>query len=315
MGKKSTICVIDDETLMTDLLCEGLKAYDFEAIGINSGDKAVETCIEHDVALVLLDVTMPGMDGHQVCQALKSNPKTKHITVIFVTAKDNPADHEIGFDLGAVDYITKPFNLPMVMLRVEAALRMQHHDDPGALDMELSQNSVDTDLLTGLKNQRFLMERFQEELDKSHRYDFPVSCVILDVDTLQAKDNEKGTVKIDDLLPEIAMEIRSFTRSYDILARFDGTLFVAVLPHTDLAQATEYGTKIMRDIDATTFSDPNFPTKAAISVAITAISNGVITDANRAFGETMKTLLQAKSQPRPNRIKGYAPTAADTKSA
>ena len=158
------------------------------------------------------------------------------------------------------------------------------------------------------------MDRFQEEIDRSSRYDFPVSCVIFDIDTMYARDAEKGPVEIADLLPEVALEIRSFSRSYDILARFDGTLFVAILPHCDLNQAMDYGTKIMQDIDATTFSDPNFPTKVAVSVSVTTLQDGVIATSERAFGETMKTLLQAKSQPRPNRLKVYS-LAAETKTA
>lgn len=308
MGRKAKICVVDDEQIIADLLCQGLKAHDFEALGANSGQRALDICETENIDLVLLEILMPEMTGYEVCKRLKENPKTKDVSVIFVTGKDAPEDHEKGFDLGAVDYITKPFNLPMVMIRVEAALSLKHRNEPDVLDMELIQNSVYTDQLTGLRNQRFLMERLQEELEKSGRYNYPVSCVILDVDTIHAQNNESGAVTIDDLLPEIAMEIRSFTRSYDILARFDGTIFVAVLPHTNLTHALEYGDKIMRDIDATTFSDPNHPTKVAMSVGIVTIEEGFLQNADLAFGETMKTLLQAKSKPRPNRIKGLSVT-------
>lgn len=304
MAHKAKICVVDDERVVADVLCRGLQAYDFEAVEADSGQKAIDICKSQDIDLVLLDILMPEMDGYEVCRLLKEDPETKNITVIFVTGKDAPEDHEKGFDLGAVDYITKPFNLPMVMIRVEAALSLKHRNDPDDLDMELAQNAVYTDQLTGLRNQRYLMERLQEELEKSSRYNFPVSCVILDVDTIHAQNDENGAVQITDLLPEIAMEIRSFTRSYDILARFDGTLFVAVLPHTNLENALEYGDKVMRDIDATTFSDPKYPTKVAISVGVVTTEDGDLESAEIALGETMKTLLQAKSMPRPNRIKG-----------
>jgi diguanylate cyclase (GGDEF)-like protein len=304
MGRQANICVVDDENVVADVLCQGLKAHDFGTHNASSGQKALEICKNEDIDLILLDILMPEMSGYEVCEKLKSDPETKDITVIFVTGKGAPEDHEKGFELGAVDYITKPFNLPMVMIRVEAALSMKHRNDPDVLNMEMLQNTVYTDQLTGLRNQRYLMERLQEDLEKSGRYDFPVSCVILDVDTIHAQNDEVGAVQIDDLLPEIAMEIRSFTRSYDVLARFDGTLFVAVLPHTGLQNAMEYGDKIMRDIDATTFSDPKYPTKVAVSVGIVTVQKGFLSNAELMFGETMKTLLQAKSQPRPNRIMG-----------
>jgi len=110
---------------------------------------------------------------------------------------------------------------------------------------------------------------------------------------------------LDDLLAEVPMSIREFTRSYDILARYDGTLFVAVLPHANLDNALEYGKKIMSDIDASTFSDPNFPTKTSVSVSAVTVHKGseAIT-ADEVFGEAMRTLLTAKSQPRDERIMG-----------
>lgn len=304
MGRIIKICVADDEPALAEILCEGLRAHNFEAVEANSGEQALEICRKGGIDLILLDVNMPAPDGYEVCRQLKASPDTEDVTVMFVTGREDPKDHEKGFDLGAVDYITKPFNLPMLMVRVEAALRMKYAKDPNPLDTEGIIDLAYTDHLTGLRNQRFLMERLQEEADRAHRHDFPVSCVILDVDSVTAIDDECGPVSLDDLLVEVAMSIRSFTRSYDILARYDGTLFVAILPHTELESAIEYGTKIMEDIDATTFSDPNFPTKAMLSVAVVSFRNGSATDAEDIFGEAMRTLLAAKSKPRPNRIHG-----------
>lgn len=314
MPRKAKICVVDDDEIITDVLCTGLQAHDFEAVSSTSGEHALELCIQDDIDIVLLDVSMPGMSGYDLCRELQQHPETKQIAVIFVTAKGEPEDHEKGFELGAVDYITKPFNLPMVMVRVEAAMRMKRATPQELLKFDAFTHESDTDHLTGLRSKKFLMERFQEEIDKGSRYDFPISCVIIDVDIIEAQDSEKGPVHIEDLLPEIAMEIRTYTRSYDVLSRYDGTLFVAILPHTDLENAMEYGSKIMRDIDATTFSDPGFPSKVAVSVAVTTLRDGIIASAERAFGDSMKVLLQAKSMPRPDRIKGIS-LKAESKSA
>ena len=100
------------------------------------------------------------------------------------------------------------------------------------------------------------------------------------------------------------MSIRSLTRSYDVLARYDGTLFVAVLPHAKPEDALEYGRKVMDDIEATTFSDPNFPSKATVCVSAVTIQKGDIKTADEMFGVAMKTLLDAKSQPQDSRIIG-----------
>ncbi len=300
MAEKIRVCVVDDEAALAEVICEGLKATGIEAVPAGGGQEALDLCAKGGIDLVLLDVSMPGMDGYEVCRRLKANPATKDIVVIFVTGRTEPEDHEIGFALGAVDYVTKPFNLPMLMLRVESALRMKGAA-PGA---DANEDSGYTDQTTGLRNRRFLMERLQEEVDKAHRYNYPVSCVIVDVDGVQAMNEKCGAAELNDLLAEVAMAIRSYTRSYDVLARYDGTLFVALLPHTELANAMKYGEKVMNDIDATVFSDPGFPTKASVSVGVVSFQNGAATAADLVFGEAMRTLLKAKSMPKPYRIFG-----------
>jgi len=305
MARKAKICVADDEPVLAEVIAEGLKAIGFDAVPAENGERAIEVCREQDIDLILLDVQMPGMDGYEVCQRLKQDPATKDIIVIFVTGRDEPEDHERGFDLGAVDYVTKPFNLPMLMVRVEAALRMSA-PTPETLDAEDFVDTAYTDQLTGLRNQRYLLDRLQEEVEKAHRFDYPVSCVVLDLDGMQAVDPDAGAVEVDDMLAEVAMSLRNYTRSYDILARYDGTLFTALLPHTDLDSAMKYGEKILNDVESTVFSDPSHPTRATMSIGIVTFQNGSATAADFVFGEAMRSLLKAKTLPRSSRIFGRA---------
>ena len=301
---RERILVVEDEADILEVIIYNLKREGYRVEGTQDGGEAMKR-IRNDLPdLVILDLMLPGLDGIEVCRQIKASADMKDITVMFVTGLEEPEDHEKGFDLGAVDYVTKPFNLPMLMVRVESALRMKYANEPNPLDTEGIIDTAYTDHLTGLRNQRYFLERLQEEVDKAHRYDYPVSCVILDLDGMEAVNAEAGPVALDDLLVEVAMSIRSYTRSYDVLGRYDGTLFVALLPHTDLKSALEYGTKIMEDIDATTFSDPSFPTKATMSVSAVTFQNGSAIAADLVFGEAMRTLLRAKSQPKPMRIAG-----------
>ncbi|MDP7640001.1 MAG: response regulator, partial [Candidatus Hydrogenedentes bacterium] len=122
MGRKMKVCVVDDDIGATTVLCDGLRLNGYEAVGVYSGADALKVCAEGGIDLVLLDILMPVMDGYEVFENLNSNEATTHIPVIFVSAKDGEADVQKGLRLGAVEYITKPYNLPMVMVRVEAAL-------------------------------------------------------------------------------------------------------------------------------------------------------------------------------------------------
>lgn len=277
-------------------MCEGLKLHDYEAEAAGTGQEALDRCARGGIDLILLDVGLPDMDGYEVCRQLKANEATKDIIVIFVTAQGAPEDISLGYQLGAADYITKPFNLPMVMIRVDSAMRTRQTQD---LFHQAHQEGVSdaayTDHLTGLRNRRFLLERLQEEVEKAHRYDYPVSCLVVDVDEVIPVDNELGATSMDDLLAEIALSMRNSSRTYDILARYDGALFAAVLPHARLEDAMSYAGKIQREIGATTFSDPSFPTQAKLSFGIVTCRNGSSRGADQLLGEAMRRLLQAKS--------------------
>ena len=301
MGRKMKVCVVDDDIGATTVLCDGLRLNGYEAVGVYSGADALKVCAEGGIDLVLLDILMPVMDGYEVFENLNSNEATTHIPVIFVSAKDGEADVQKGLRLGAVEYITKPYNLPMVMVRVEAALNANGARAEGG-GPELAETGY-TDLLTGLRNRRYLVERLQEEVQKAHRYDYPVSCVMINIDEVLALDNECGPVSDDDLLAEIALALRSYTRAHDVLARFDDRLFTALLPHTPHGDALGYAAKIVGDVDSTIFSDPNFPSKVTVSCGVVTCQNGSAKNSDLLLGEAMQTLFQAMGQ-RESRVAG-----------
>lgn len=310
MGGRIKVCVVDDHPEAAEILCEGLSYHDYESFACHSGQEALDLCAAERIDLVLLDIVMPGMDGFEVCKRLKEAAETKHIAVIFVSGKDAPDDVSKGYTLGAVDYITKPYNLPMVMVRVESALQKMNQEQPLHVRHEGVMDSAYTDNLTGLRNRRYLMERIQEEVEKAHRYNYPVSCAIFDVDDIQAIDEETGSVEMNDLLVEIAMAFRNYSRAYDVLARYDDSMFAVMLPHTPLEDAIGYGKKLMDEIDATTFSDPNYPTRASMSVGVVTCQNGDAINAELIFGEAMRSLLKAKSLPEKRIVGNHIKTAS-----
>ncbi len=285
----------DDNVETAEVLCEGLKAHNYDAVAVHTGQEALRVCRDGGVDLLLQDICLPDISGYEVCSQLKGDPTTAGIPVIFVTVKGEMRDVIRGFELGAADYITKPYNLPIVIVRVDAVLRDKVAHDRLRTEHEVLLESSYTDELTGLRNRRYLMERLQEEVEKAHRYNYPVSCAVFDVDDVRAQDEELGPVSLDDLLAEVAMTLRNYSRTYDVLARYEGTMFAALLPHLPLDDAVRYAGKIMREVESTTFSDPNFPTEAGMSVGVVACQNGSARGADFVLGEAMRGLLQAKS--------------------
>ncbi len=140
---KITILVVDDIPDTLAEISELLKDY-YHVKVANNGEKALEiVAADHQLSLILLDIMMPGMDGYEVCQRLKADPKTQDIPVIFLSAKVEMADKIRGLELGAVDYISKPLSPPIALARIKTHLALKAafdslHDKNAALELLIS---------------------------------------------------------------------------------------------------------------------------------------------------------------------------------
>ena len=124
-NKLAKVLVVDDIQSNIDFVTDVLELENLEIIGAYSGIKAIELANNHKPDLILLDISMPEMDGYEVCQQLKDNPDTKDIPVIFLTARVQKEDIIKGFELGAVDYIIKPFNFNELISRVRTHIDLK----------------------------------------------------------------------------------------------------------------------------------------------------------------------------------------------
>src|SRR6478752_7428048 len=141
------ILVVDDIPANVKLLEARLIAEYFDVLTASDGYQALAICDRNQVDLILLDIMMPGMDGFEVCERLKSNPKTSHIPVVMVTALDQPADRVRGLKAGADDFLTKPVNDLQLISRVKSLLRLKTLSDELRMRNETARNFGIEDLL------------------------------------------------------------------------------------------------------------------------------------------------------------------------
>ncbi len=289
------VCVADSDEASGSLLAAGLKLNEYEVRVAKEVAEIIRECRRGDVHVLVLDAHLVGPDWPDLARQLKSERRTAELVILLALDKEAQERFSVKDALCVEDYVTKPYNVPMVMIRMEAAMRRKFDGNCfNDLEDPLGDTSY-TDELTGLRNRRYLLERLQEEAEKAHRYNFPVSCVVFDVDDVEALDDELGAVSLDDLMVELAMAMRNQSRTFDILARYDGSMFAAVLPHADLDCATHYVHKIIDEVDSTTFADPCAPSKTRLSAGIVACQNGSARGAEAVLAEAMQSLLAAQS--------------------
>ena len=236
---EKTILIVDDTVENLDILAEILQDYD--VIDAINGKMALEIVHEEKVDLILLDIMMPEMDGYEVCQRLKSDPVSKDIPIIFLTAKTDEASIEKAYDVGGGDYVTKPFLPKELLSRVKKELQIQQ------MMQELKRLAA-TDPLTRLYNRRHFDENTQPLYQLARREGKPLSLIMLDIDKFKSINDNYGHYIGDQVIIHLAETIKQNQRKSDLSARFGGEEFVMLLPNTDLQGANVLAEKLRKNV-------------------------------------------------------------------
>ncbi len=226
------ILIVDDEKIYRDQLSLLLKDQ-YKLMVANDGEQALKAIAHVDSKpdLILLDVMMPNMDGYEVCKRVKNDDACKDIPVIFITSMEDVKDETKGFELGAVDYITKPISPPIVQARVKTHMRLKRKID-------LLENMVSLDGLTEIPNRRAFDETLKKEWELSKRNSTTMSVIMMDVDKFKQFNDNYGHSAGDDCLKKVAEALAGASkRPADFVARYGGEEFCAILPDTNLEGA------------------------------------------------------------------------------
>ena len=274
--------------------------------------------------LILLDIMMPQINGYQVYSILKKNKSTHDIPVIFMSALDETEEKIKGFELGCVDYITKPFDLDEVMVRVNHQLEVcklqkelkrknniLKHELKTRIELEHKLRSSNqklkkltiVDSLTGIANRRKFDHKIQQEWLRLTREKAFLSLIIIDIDHFKLYNDSYGHQVGDDCLQQIAQTIaRTIKRAADLVARYGGEEFAVILPSTDLEGATHVANCIKIAIE-----ELEIPHTSSTVADYVTVSQGVATaipTADDSFESLISTadlaLYDAKDRGRNN---------------
>lgn len=244
LSRQQTILIVDDAKENINILAELLRT-DFKIRAATSGEKALEIAFsDNPPDLILLDVIMPVMDGYEVCIQLKASSQTKDIPVIFVTGKVSEEDEIYGFNLGAIDYITKPFSPVIVKARVHTHAELKRYRD-------YLEGISYLDGLTGIANRRSFNDYLDSTWSFAEREPSPISMIMMDIDHFKQFNDNYGHQAGDVCLVQIAQALsETIVRKSDFVARFGGEEFVCILPNTSIDNAAVIAEKLRLSIIA-----------------------------------------------------------------
>jgi two-component system, cell cycle response regulator len=258
--KKPLVLVIDDSVDVHRLLQARLRHEQIDLIGTTKPDEAVEMARQHKPSTILLDLDMPGMDGFEVLRALKDEQLTNNMPVIVLSGKAGSEDKVTAFDLGATDYVTKPFDLAELRARLRAALRLDHL-------LRLLAERADVDGLTGLGNRAAFNKRWTEKVAESRRYSTPLSLAMLDVDFFKRINDTYGHPAGDQVLVGLAQLLQSESRTPDIACRYGGEEFALIMPSTAPADAQVVAERIRAALQRQVWSrHPDSPITVSVGL-------------------------------------------------
>jgi diguanylate cyclase (GGDEF)-like protein len=259
-NNRPMVLLVDDNPFNLRALTDMMEENGYEAVIALSGRKAIERIRIQKPDIILTDVTLPEMDGYQFCRLIKSNPETEDIPVIFLTVHSDSEDVVKGFEAGGVDYVTKPFNLIELKMRIQTHLDlkkfndlqrqnydelqkthnklMKAHEIIRAQNEELRGIAYElalmskTDALTGLYNRRFIIEKLEEEMARYQRNRKVFALIMADIDDFKQLNDTYGHDCGDAILKLVSATLSGNIRSIDSLARWGGEEFLILLPET-----------------------------------------------------------------------------------
>ena len=304
----SKILIIDDSRLITQFGKSILTGKGHEVLTADSGELGLELALQDHPDLILLDVILPGMDGYQICQKLKAMDQSQDIPVIMLTSKAEPADKIQGLVLGAVDYVTKPFDAGELIARVNTHLKIKELYEALQERNRQLQEMANRDGLTNLFNHRFFHEHLTREMDRVRRYGGVISCVLVDIDFFKKVNDNHGHQVGDSILTELALILQNGIRETDLAARYGGEEFALILIQTESSAAQLICERLRSHIAAYPFTVVNPPLQITASFGIASFPTTGIKKEKDLVDAADQALYQAK-EGRRNKVALFSPAS------
>ncbi len=264
------ILVVDDDPITLHMVVHRLRQWGHEVVSCTDGEDAWKVLADGMVPNVaILDWMMPGMNGPELCQKIRSKTDCPYVYVVLLTGKNNQEDLIVGLDAGADDYLTKPFHLGELEARLRAGKRIVDLQNELIAARETLRIQAMQDSLTQILNHGAILDALLSEINRSHREYQSLSLIMADLDGFKKVNDSYGHVMGDQVLIEVARRMRNCLRSYDAIGRYGGEEFLIVLPNSDDSQALRLAERIRLAVSSKPFRFHNIDLTVTVSQGVT----------------------------------------------
>jgi diguanylate cyclase (GGDEF)-like protein len=275
------VLVVEDDEGAREALADVLSDF-YEVETTRDGIEGVDAARLRRPDLVLMDLFMPRLDGFGALEALRADPLTADVPVILVSGRGDDLTRAHSLDLGAIDFLQKPFSERELRARIDRTLRLARRQTQ-------LQALAETDALTGLANRRAFMGRLGLEVKRARRYGTPLACLMVDMDHLKPVNDLLGHAAGDKAIAAVAEMLRSELRETDFGARYGGDEFVLLLPHTTAVEGRVLAGRLCDRLRETSLQVDGHPVRLAASFGVSELPEGPSEEA----GEEMLRLADA----------------------
>jgi diguanylate cyclase (GGDEF)-like protein len=293
---KPIVLIVDDNPHNLRVVTDMMEESGYEPVIALSGKKALGFIAIQKPDLILLDVKMPELDGYEVCRILKNDPQTREIPIIFLTVQSDLDDVIKGFESGAVDFVSKPFNILELQMRTKTHLELkQIRDAQKTYNQQLEKANRElkkaneiirtqneqlrevafrleqlskTDVLTELYNRRYMMEKLAEEGSRYKRNQKPFSIIIADIDDFKKVNDTHGHDCGDFVIKRTAQTLADSVRDIDSVGRWGGEEFLILLPETGVEGAVVLAERIQKNVRGSVWSYNQFQITIGLTLGI-----------------------------------------------
>jgi two-component system cell cycle response regulator len=248
---KRSVLIAEDDPVSRRVLESFLAKWGYEVVIATNGSDALTILEKHDAPrLAVLDWMMPGMEGVQVCQRLRENATRPYTYALLLTARGQKEDLLKGLEMGADDYLTKPFDAQELRARLHVGQRILELQDALIATRDTLHFQATHDLLTGISNRGVVLDALQRERSRQMREGGSFGVVLVDLDHFKWVNDTHGHIAGDAVLQEVARRMAACVRPYDTVGRYGGEEFLIVVPNSDPTGTMRLAERIRKSIES-----------------------------------------------------------------